>query len=134
MCNNLELLAKFDEYRFIAICEHGTVHIGWDHFTLYLRPEEFVSLDVSLSQSFFSSARQLETVENPFEDEPICFVSIFDIMLRLNEASYLVLTDLVHRSVQKLPVRLPRVAHEKISVSEWPPYRTIQFGTQSRLN
>jgi hypothetical protein len=39
-----KVLSRDGPSRYIAQCEHGTVHIVWDNLTIRLRPEDFVSL------------------------------------------------------------------------------------------
>lgn len=41
MCEQLTILAKSSDYRYIGLCEHGTIHLFWHHSTLYLSVEEF---------------------------------------------------------------------------------------------
>jgi hypothetical protein len=44
MCNQLIMLAELDERRYIAQCEHGTIHVGWDMITLHLTRSYFLEL------------------------------------------------------------------------------------------
>jgi hypothetical protein len=44
MCRNLIILAQESATRYIAQCEHGTVHIVWDNLSIRLRPADFVRL------------------------------------------------------------------------------------------
>jgi hypothetical protein len=44
MCRNLTILAKESATRYIARCEHGTVHLVWDNLSLRLRPAGFLGL------------------------------------------------------------------------------------------
>jgi hypothetical protein len=44
MCRNLTILAKESATRYIARCEHGTVHLVWDNLSIRLRPADFVRL------------------------------------------------------------------------------------------
>lgn len=44
MCNQLTLLAKAGASRYIAQCEHGTIHVVWDNVSVRLRPEDFQNL------------------------------------------------------------------------------------------
>jgi hypothetical protein len=41
MCNQITVLARESETRFIAQCEHETLHIAWDNLTLRLCPADF---------------------------------------------------------------------------------------------
>jgi hypothetical protein len=42
MCNKRVTLATESATRYIAQCEHGTVHIVWDNLSLRLHPSDFV--------------------------------------------------------------------------------------------
>ncbi len=44
MCKHLTMLAKESTTRYIARCEHGSVHVVWDNLSIRLRPADFVRL------------------------------------------------------------------------------------------
>ncbi|MCK6629238.1 MAG: hypothetical protein L6R45_29185 [Anaerolineae bacterium] len=36
MCDQLIPLAQSSDYRHVYVCEHGMIHLAWDHSTVYL--------------------------------------------------------------------------------------------------
>ncbi len=44
MCKCLTMLAKESTTRYIAQCEHGTIHFVWDNLSIRLRPADFARL------------------------------------------------------------------------------------------
>lgn len=52
MCNQLIMLAELDEHRYIAQCEHGTIHVGWGMATLHLSQPYFTVLAQALQSTF----------------------------------------------------------------------------------
>jgi hypothetical protein len=44
MCQNRTVLALESAGRYIAQCEHGTIHIFWDNLTIRLRSDDFGQL------------------------------------------------------------------------------------------
>lgn len=44
MCEQLKILSKANATRYIAQCEHGTIHLVWDNLSLRLPPEDFISI------------------------------------------------------------------------------------------
>ncbi|MCA9983948.1 MAG: hypothetical protein KDE09_25050 [Anaerolineales bacterium] len=50
MCNEIRYLAELDHFRFLAICEHEMLHLGWDHAIFYLSPDAFNSLREMLAE------------------------------------------------------------------------------------
>jgi hypothetical protein len=50
MCQQMTMLAELEEHRFIARCEHGTIHLNWDVITLHLTKEYFLELAQELQE------------------------------------------------------------------------------------
>lgn len=44
MCNQLTYLAAEGSYRYVACCEHGTIHLSWERVTLHWHPKDFVQI------------------------------------------------------------------------------------------
>jgi hypothetical protein len=44
MCQQLTILAQQDEDHYIAQCEHGTIHLRWEHITVHLQVMDFRAL------------------------------------------------------------------------------------------
>lgn len=50
------ILAQRDSYRYVALCEHGTIHLIWGNVTLRWRPDDFAEV-VCLLDKGVDSAR-----------------------------------------------------------------------------
>lgn len=46
------MLAELDEHRYIARCEHGTIHLTWDIITFHITRDYFHILATSLQEPF----------------------------------------------------------------------------------
>jgi hypothetical protein len=44
MCKKLVILAKENVSRYIAQCEHGTIHLVWDNLSVRLYPEDLIRI------------------------------------------------------------------------------------------
>jgi hypothetical protein len=44
MCQYLNLLTKLEAHRYVGQCEHGTLHLAWDHVTMHLSRADFLRL------------------------------------------------------------------------------------------
>ncbi len=44
MCQHLTILAEYSSCRYVGQCEHGTVHLRWDHLTIHLQFNDFLLL------------------------------------------------------------------------------------------
>jgi hypothetical protein len=44
MCQQLTILAECSSWRYVGQCEHGTVHLRWDHLTIHLQFNDFLNL------------------------------------------------------------------------------------------
>ena len=49
MCEQFIVLAKHTSSCYIAQCEHGTLHLCWDHVCVHLRPHDFLALTQTIA-------------------------------------------------------------------------------------
>lgn len=49
MCEQYVVLAKHTTACYIAQCEHGTLHLCWDHVSVHLRPPAFLALTQTIT-------------------------------------------------------------------------------------
>lgn len=100
MCNSITTLSHSTDHRFIAVCEHGTVHIYWERFTLYLRPEEFRYLSQLLDEVIagvtYPWSESPEFLEQPF------MIWVDDFALRLQGMDFCYFVDLIEQATAKL--------------------------------
>lgn len=59
MCDQLIPLAQSSDYRHVFICEHGMIHLAWDHSTVYLPTAKFEELVKFVSRGINSSHARL---------------------------------------------------------------------------
>lgn len=130
MCNELMLLSEFDDYRCIAICEHDTIHLSWDHTTVYLRPEELLSLDLCLDQAIVAGPEGIfkQNMQVDTRQDAACLLWVFDVALRLSADNFLILTELVSQAAQKMPASIARRRNPDIHLKGWLPFQTVRFG------
>ena len=136
MCYEFTLLTQYDEARYVGICEHLTIHLAWDRITLYLRPDEFASLDVCLDEATIDHANNnlfLERFGQLDDLTPVCLLWVFETAVSLNASEFLVLADLVAQGVQKLPPDTPRQRHPQIHI-ETQPRSYTPLSQNYRLN
>ena len=135
MCNNIILLAEHDEHRLVCICEHGTIHFSWDHLTLYLRGEDYLSLDHCLDRALLNHKYgQMDMEDEMAMNAPSCLLWVFDIALKLSFADLIIMAELVYQGSQCLPSTIPRHQNEEIKVADWPFSHTIHFKDRYTLN
>jgi len=44
MCNHITFLARSNDWRYVAQCEHGTIHLNWDRKTLHIQLKDYLRL------------------------------------------------------------------------------------------
>lgn len=59
MCDQLIPLAHSSDYRHVYVCEHGMIHLAWDHSTVYLPAAKFEQLVMFVSRGINSSHTHL---------------------------------------------------------------------------
>jgi len=58
MCQHLTYLVYDNEYRFIAMCEHGTIHVTWQRGTVHLSSQLLLQLADFLPQAQQTVSRE----------------------------------------------------------------------------
>lgn len=100
------LLAKHNDYRYITVCEHGTVHVNWGNATLRMPPAAFARISRVLEQA----AADPNNIEERCEGR-LCLLQgrngayqllVGDTGLYLNATELLVLIDLVQAAIDTL--------------------------------
>lgn len=118
MCQYLTFLAINTDYRYIARCEHGCVHLGWDFVTFHLEPDGLIKFSQlleaeSLSPKYFDLDA---TYKQPYD--ACCFkLNVGNVCLNLPATDVFILLNLVKKAMQKM-VDLPAPAeatHFKIN-------------------
>ena len=143
MCEHMHYLSQIDRLRWIAICEHGTIHLSWDHLVLFITPRELVKLGMTLDVAITQDHRfnkHKETFENETQHWSVPEEGFFNIWvgryaLQLTPVDYLLFGSLVSRAINNLtsemldgrPCTVAMCVEEKIepaiSVSPTPEIR-----------
>ena len=129
MCNQVTLLVAHDDHRFIGICEHGTLHISWGHIIIYMKPEDFLSLDYCLNRAIVENRL---FVENKIGKAAMLW--IFNTAVLLKEEDFLIICSMVALSAKRLTVHVPRHPNPAIRLDEDVPFRTVAINNNYRLN
>ena len=129
MCDQISLLAAHDDYRFVGICEHGTLHVSWEHIIIYMTPEDFLSLDYCLDHAVTKGNFFLQDELNT-----AVMLWILNTAVLLKEEDFLILTDIVDQAASKLPRTLPRNPNAQIWIDEGTVFRTMQVDKNYKLN
>lgn len=104
MCNTFDMLVELNDWRYIAQCEHKTVHLRWDHLTISLPPCAFLQLarhilaeatahSVSSSQSRNTPAAHLQ---------PKLRLRLNTVLVEFAHAELLTLRSLLQRALALL--------------------------------
>ncbi|PIE79612.1 MAG: hypothetical protein CSA11_11510 [Chloroflexi bacterium] len=120
MCDEIVFLAEQDEFRFITICEDNTIHLAWDRFTIYLSPQELLSLDQTLDRSVAGFGEMVTSNATVFSQDEVGWflLQIYDMVLRLSSDDFLLIADMVSQATAQLPEDMPRLTNSDISVYE----------------
>jgi hypothetical protein len=110
--NNCRLtyLAKSSDWRYIAQCEHGTIHLGWDLKTLRLRPEDFLQVGRFLEKANLGYEGEVNDGYNYLRQNKNGYLELWlhGMGLILSAVDFLMISDIVREGVQQLqnPSRL----------------------------
>lgn len=65
MCKEFRMLVEQNDQRYIAQCEHETVHLRWDSLTLSFQPDAFLKLGNQIIQEHTAVARMFPSITPP---------------------------------------------------------------------
>ena len=106
MCQHLTPLARSNDFRHIARCEHGTIHLTWDLMTVYLDDDTFTGLVQVLEKgaSLTKPGKVHHESCHVFHRELGYYqVWVRNIALNLSPADFLIFTDLAQVALAELP-------------------------------
>ena len=99
MCNEIRYLAEIDHFRFLAICEHEMLHLGWDHAIFYLSPDTFNSLCDMLAEIDLSG-------HDVAGSGGFYWLHLYDFALQLSPKDLGDLARLIRAAIAELPGEL----------------------------
>ncbi|HEY4034375.1 MAG TPA: hypothetical protein VGL94_10470 [Ktedonobacteraceae bacterium] len=117
MCQYLNLLTKLEAHRYVGQCEHGTLHLAWDHVTMHLSRADFLRLaDIlqtlpSDEESFIAKAASFSLSCDSHGGMYLwigrtgLYLSLYDFLI-LSEMIYLSARLLISASAAKSPSSL----------------------------
>ncbi len=99
MCNQLTLLAKASASRYIAQCEHGTIHVVWDNVSVRLRPEDFIN--IAENTSLHTQPWLARDAQQGF------WLRLQGLALQFQPESLVILRDLMYVALMKMDNAIP---------------------------
>ncbi|MEM7335263.1 MAG: hypothetical protein AAF490_24510 [Chloroflexota bacterium] len=107
MCNHMQYLAKVDEYRWVGVCEHGTVHLTWDNMVIFLGVSELrelgFELDVAIVEdNDFSKQIKILDEERFIQSEGFFDIWIGGYAVRLKPVDYLIFGSMISKALDSI--------------------------------
>ena len=125
MCDRIKVLANCDRYRWVGICEHGTIHLSWDHVMLFFYPCDlqklaFVLDTAVIEQNHTAQQRRLyyqQTHQASAEQDGYFDLWIDKYAIRLMPVDYLLFGSLICQAITQLPeTMIKKVSTTPISI------------------
>jgi hypothetical protein len=102
MCNQLTFLAKSNDWRYIAQCEHGIIHLGWDFKTLYLQHRDFLQVARFLEKANLGYEGEVNDGYLRQNKDGYLELWLRGMGLILSAVDFLMIADIVREGVQRL--------------------------------
>ena len=103
MCKHLIFLAKSSDWRHIAQCEHGTIHLSWDRKTLHIQPKNFLRVVRFLEKASLGYEREINDGHNYLRQNKAGYFELWllGMGLMLSPVDFMILVDIVRLAVQQ---------------------------------
>ncbi|MEM8859274.1 MAG: hypothetical protein AAGD96_13185, partial [Chloroflexota bacterium] len=110
MCEHMHFLAQIDNFRWVAICEHGKIHLSWDHLVLFMTPGELdklgVTLDVAITEDqrfrHHRDALQNDKIHWSVPEQGHFVVWIGHYAIQLSPVDYLLFGSMLSKALNNL--------------------------------
>lgn len=104
MCNHLTFLAQSGDWRYVAQCEHGTLHLTWGRQTLHLQPKDFLRVARFLEQANPGGESELNDGHNSLRSNRAGHFELWllEMGLKLSPVDFLILVDIVQVATRQL--------------------------------
>lgn len=138
MCNEFHMLVEQSDWRYIAQCEHKTVHLRWDHLTISLPPHAFRQLAGQIldASPAVHAPNSSGSVTVPKQPQPTLRLRLNTVMLEFPAADLLLLCELLRQVsallAQDEQVAVPRVPRTTVVIQPCP--QPSHFTLQQHLN
>ncbi len=136
MCNEFHMLVEQSDWRYIAQCEHKTVHLRWDHLTISLPPQAFRQL----AGQILEASPAVHTPANATiaeQPQPTLRLRLNTVLLEFPATDLPLLRKLLRQASALLaqeerPVTMPRLPRTPIVIQPCP--QPSHFTLQQHLN
>ena len=120
MCGEITFLVEQDDFRFVAICEHNIIHLGWDRLVIYLQLEEFLALDGTLDRAIAGIGDFVLPSDAIFsqESDGIFLLQIYEVTLRLHKDDFSLLAEMVSMATEQVSPDGNRAVNPDIAVTD----------------
>lgn len=140
MCNDFTMLVTVSDWRYIAQCEHKTVHLRWDHLTVSLPSHAFLQLaemihrEFAVGGSLFAQVNGLPTRANG--NPPSLRLRLNTVLLEFAGADLTDLRNLIEQAIDLLSrgISVTEAPAPRKSLSIQPYPQTTQRSLAHYLN
>jgi len=109
-CEHMHYLSRINNFRWAAICEHGTIHLSWDHLMLFITPGELDKLGMTIDAAITHNQhfkKYREALEDETQHWSVPEKGFFNIWvgryaLRLAPVDYLLFGSMVNKATDNL--------------------------------
>ena len=113
---NIQFISHLDQFRWVAVCEHGRIHLAWNNQILFLSPAELSKLGFVLDVAITEDARFQQyqwAVEPDTEHWSVPSKGVFDVWIgryaiRLSPFDYLMFGSMISKALDEVPSYLIR--------------------------
>jgi hypothetical protein len=99
MCQNLTVLVQDDDWHYLGLCEHDTVHLVWRHLSLHLRADDFVALTDTVVAACLHAGPPPDSPTTTFR------LRVGEVLLILEAEPFWQFANLMRRGAEKLTRR-----------------------------
>ncbi|MCB0064770.1 MAG: hypothetical protein KDE19_21750 [Caldilineaceae bacterium] len=102
MCNAFTMLVATSDWRYVAQCEHKTVHLRWDHLTISLPPQSFLTLARQILREVAGAQPLRPTSDATVNGQSSLRLRLHTVLLEFSATDLPVLTELMQQAIQQL--------------------------------
>jgi len=140
MCNEFHMLVEENDWRYIAQCEHKTIHLRWDHLTISLPPHAFAQFARNILEES-ARHRELATVATNPNAKATLRLRLNTVLVEFTGTDLLALRPLLQRAIERLTndAPLPKLPATESPATNTPPSlqpcpQPMQFALAQYLN
>jgi hypothetical protein len=136
MCNVFTMLVEQSDWRYVAQCEHKTVHLRWDHLTISLPPQSFLALARQIIQNVRGERPLARTVVSAATPQTPLRLRLNTVALEFTATDLPALLELVQAATQRLTPSAPATPTPRYPtpLTHQPDFRPQHFTLTQHLN